>query len=198
MPIEDIKEKIISEANINAQKIINNAKDKEREIIEKAEKDAENIKEKILNQIKKEIAISKEKIITEANLEARKNILSTKQEIMNKVFNQALNKIIELDDIKYQNFIKKIILNNVEKGNETIFISSKDKKRINNIFIQKINQELIKNGKEGNLSLSDTFLDIKGGIVIGSGNIRKNSSLELIFEKIREELEGEISKNLFN
>lgn len=197
MSIEDIKEKIISEANINAQKIINNAKDKEREILEKAEKDAENIKEKILNQIKKEITISKEKIITEANLEARKNILSIKQEILNKVFNQALNKIIELDDIKYQNFIKKIILNNVEKGNETIFVNSKDKKRINNIFIQKINQELIKNGKEGNLSLSDTFLDIKGGVVIGSGNIRKNSSLELIFEKIREELEGEISKNLF-
>lgn len=197
MAVEDIKEKIISDAHNSAQQIIQDAENKAEEIIEKAKREAESIKQKILNQINKEIAVSREKIIAEANLEARKSILSIKQEIINKVFDNALNKILELEDEKYLSLIKKIILNNIEKGNETIFISSCDKDRITDEFIQEINRELVKNGKEGNLSLSDTFLEIKGGVVLGSGNIRKNSSLELIFRKIREELEGEISQYLF-
>jgi len=197
MAIEDIKEKIISDAHNNAQQIIQNAQNKAEEIIEKAKKEAENIKQKILNQIKKEIAVSREKIITEANLEARKSILSIKQEIMEKVFNDALARILGLEDKKYLNLIRKIILNNVEKGNETIFISASDRDRITDEFIQEINRELVNQGKEGNLSLSDTFLEIKGGVVLGSNHIRKNSSLEFIFRKIREELEGEISQYLF-
>jgi len=197
MAIEDIKEKIISDAHNNAQQIIQNAQNKAEEIIEKAKKEAENIKQKILNQIKKEIAVSREKIITEANLEARKSILSIKQGIMEKVFNDALARILGLEDKKYLSLIRKIILNNVEKGNETIFISASDRDRITDEFIQEINRELVNQGKEGNLSLSDTFLEIKGGVVLGSNHIRKNSSLEFIFRKIREELEEEISQYLF-
>ncbi|HEC91733.1 MAG TPA: hypothetical protein ENI51_01865, partial [Candidatus Atribacteria bacterium] len=166
MSIKDIKEKIISDAKNKANKIIEDANNKAKEIREKAKKESEDIKLKILNRINQEILLKKGKIITEANLAARKTILSTKQDIVEKTFNKALDKIIKLDDKQYLNFIKKIILNNIEKGDETIFISSLDKDRVTKNFIKEINDELQTNGKQGKLKLSSTYLDIKGGGVI--------------------------------
>ncbi|MEN3190721.1 MAG: V-type ATP synthase subunit E [Atribacterota bacterium] len=197
MSIKDIKEKIISDAKNKANKIIEDANNKAKEIREKAKKESEDIKLKILNRINQEILLKKGKIITEANLGARKTILSTKQDIIEKTFNKALDKITKLDDRQYLNFIKKIILNNIEKGDEAIFISPLDKDRISKNFIKEINDELQANGKQGKLKLSSTYLDIKGGVVIGSDNIRKNSSLEIMFKNVREELETKISRFLF-
>ncbi|MBU4362326.1 hypothetical protein KJ813_06675, partial [bacterium] len=76
MAIKDIKEKIISDAKIEANKIINDANNKAKEIREKGVKEARGIKSKILNKTNQEILLKKGKIITEANLEAKKNILS--------------------------------------------------------------------------------------------------------------------------
>lgn len=198
MAIKDIKEKIISNAKIEANKIIDEANNKAKEIKEKGEKEARDIKSKILNRIDQEILLKKGKIITEANLEAKKNILSAKQKIIEETFNKALEKIINLNDKPYCNFIKKIILDNIEKGDETIFISPLDKDRVSKDFISDINYELEAKGKKGNLKLSPSYLQIKGGVVIGSNNIRKNSSLELIFKKVREELEIKIIQYLFD
>lgn len=198
MAIKDIKAKIISDAEIEANKIINEATNKTKEIKEEAEKEARDIESKILKRINQEILLKKGKIITEANLEAKKAILSIKQEIIDKTFNRALENIINLDDKKYRDFVKKIILDNIEKGDETIFISSSDKDRISKDFIKEINCEIEAKSKKGNINLSPSYLQIKGGVVIGSNNIRKNSSLELIFKKVREELEIKISQYLFD
>ncbi|GAH56711.1 unnamed protein product, partial [marine sediment metagenome] len=98
----------------------------------------------------------------------------------------------------YHNFIKKLILDNIEKGDETIFIGSPDKNRISKDFIEDINKELKAKGKKGELRLSNSYLPMKGGIIIGSGTIRKNISLELLLKNVREESEMHMSKILFN
>jgi V/A-type H+-transporting ATPase subunit E len=198
MAIKDIKAKIISDAEIEANKIIDEATNKAKEIKEEAEKEARDIKSKILKRINQEILFKKGKIITEANLEAKKTILLEKIKIMDETFKKALENIMNLDDEPYRNFIKKIILDNIDKGDETIFISTLDKDRVTKDFIQEINYNLEAKSKKGNINLSSSYLQIKGGVIIGLNNVKKNSSLELIFKKVREELEIKISQYLFN
>jgi V/A-type H+-transporting ATPase subunit E len=198
MAIKDIKAKIISDAEIEANKIINEATNKAKEIKEEAEKEGRDIKSKILKRINQEILFKKGKIITEANLEAKKTILLEKIKIIDEIFKKALENIMNLDDEPYRNFIKKIILDNIDKGDETIFISTLDKDRITKDFIQEINYNLETKSKKGNINLSSSYLQIKGGVIIGLNNVKKNSSLELIFKKVREELEIKISQYLFN
>jgi len=198
MAIKDIKAKIISDAEIEANKIINEATNKAKEIKEEAEKEGRDIKSKILKRINQEILFKKGKIITEANLEAKKTILLEKIKIIDEIFKKALENIMNLDDEQYRNFIKKIILDNIDKGDETIFISTLDKDRITKDFIQEINYNLEAKSKKGNINLSSSYLQIKGGVIIGLNNVKKNSSLELIFKKVREELEIKISQYLFN
>lgn len=198
MTIKDISEKIISDAKIQADKIIAQAEDNASNIIKKGRKEADNIKKMILYKINQESSLKKSKILTEANLESKKTILLEKQKIMEDVFGNSLESILKLDDKDYHNFIKKLILGNIEKGDETIFIGFPDKNRISKDFIQDINKELKAKGKKGELRLSNSYLPIKGGIIIGSGTIRKNISLELLLKNVREESEIQMSKILFN
>jgi len=197
MTIKDINEKIISDAQIQADKIITQAEDKTKEIIKKGKEEADNIKNIILGKNNQEASLKKNKILTEANLEARKTILLEKQKIMEDAFNKALESILKLDDKDYHNFIKKLILDNIEKGNETIFIASSDKNKISKDFIEDINKTLEVKDKKGELKLSTSYLPIQGGVIIGSGKVRKNISLELLLKKVREESEIEIGKYLF-
>ena len=198
MTIKDISEKIISDAKIQAGKIIAQAEDNSNNIIKKGKKEADNIKNVILYKYNQEASLKKSKILTEANLSVKKTILSEKQKIMEDVFGNALESILKLANKDYQNFIKKLILDNIEKGDETIFIGNSDKNRISKDFIEDINKELKAKGKNGELKLSDSYLPIKGGIIIGSGAIRKNISLELLLKDVREESETQISKILFS
>ncbi|OQY41160.1 hypothetical protein B6228_00235 [Candidatus Atribacteria bacterium 4572_76] len=198
MTIKDINEKIISDAKIQADKIIAQAEDKANNIIKKGKKEAENIKNIILHRSKQEASLKKSKILTEANLEAKKIILSEKQKIIEDVFNKASESILKLEDKDYLNIIKKMILDNIETGDETIFIDHSDRDKISESFVEDINRELKSKGKKGKLKLSTSYLPIKGGVVIGFGKIRKNISLEFLLKKIREELEIQISKDLFN
>ncbi|MBE3126898.1 MAG: V-type ATP synthase subunit E [Candidatus Atribacteria bacterium] len=198
MTIKDINDKIISDAKIQASKIITQAEDNANNIIKKGEKEADNVKKIILYKINQEASLRKSKILTEANLEAKKTILLEKQKIMEDVFDKALESIAKLNSKDYLNFIKKLILDNIESGDETIFTGSLDKNKICKDFIEEINKELKAKDKKGELRLSTSYLPIKGGVVIGSGKIRKNISLEFLLKKIREELEIQISKDLFN
>jgi len=198
MTIKDINDKIISDAKIQANKIIAQAEDNATNIIKKGEKEADNVKKAILYKINQEASLKKGKILTDANLEAKKTILLEKQKIMEDVFVKALESIVRLSNQDYLHFIKKLILDNIESGDETIFTGSLDKNKISKDFIEEINKELKTKGKKGELKLSTSYLPIKGGIIIGSGAIRKNISLELLLKNIREESEMQISKLLFN
>jgi V/A-type H+-transporting ATPase subunit E len=198
MTIKDINNKIISDARIQAEKIIAQAEDNANNIIKKGEKEANNIKNVILYKNKQEVSLKKSKILTEANLKAKKTILMEKQNIIEDVFDKALENILKLNDKEYHNFIKKLILDNIETGDETIFIGSSDQRKISKSFIEDINKELKSKGEKGVLKLSASHLPIKGGVVIGSGKIRKNISLELLLKDVREESEMQISKILFN
>lgn len=198
MTIKDISEKIISDAKIQADKIIAQAEDNANNITKKGKKEADNIKNIILYKNKQEASLKRSKILTEANLEAKKTILLEKQKIIEDVFNKALENILKLSDKDYHNFIKKLILDNIEIGDETIFIDHSDQKKISKSFIEDINKELKSKEEKGELKLSTSYLPIKGGVIIGSGKIRKNISLELLLKNVREESEMQISKILFD
>jgi len=198
MTIKDISKKIISDARIQEGKIIAQAEDNANDMIKKGKKEADSIKDIILHKYNQEAFLMKSRILTEANLEAKKNILSEKQKIIDNVFNKASESVLKLEDKDYRNIIKKMILENTETGDETIFINHSDREKVSKSFINDINKELKSKGKKGELTLSTSYLPIKGGIVIGSGKIRKNISLEFLLKEIREELEIQISKDLFD
>src|SRR6056297_153035 len=197
MPIKNIKDKIIEDALHEKEKIIKEANENIKKIRNNNQEKLNSIENNILEQYEQEAELKEKNIITEARLEANKEILFEKQAIIEEIFKEAENRIEKLDNKKYANFMEKLILENVENGDETLYIGSNERKEINQNFINDINDKLKSKGKKGSLKLSKKSMPIKGGIIIGTNEIRKNASIEVILEKIKEDIETKLNQFLF-
>jgi len=197
MPIKDIKDKIIEDALHEKEKIIKEANENIKKIRDNNQKKIKSIKNNIMEGYEQEAELKEKNIITEARLKANKEILSEKQAIIEEIFKEAENRIEKFDNKKYANFMEKLILENVENGDETLYIGSNERKEINQNFINDINDKLKSKGKKGSLKLSKKSMPIKGGIIIGTNEIRKNASIEVILDKIKEDIETKLNQFLF-
>ena len=161
------------------------------------QKDIDAIKKEIMDRYEQEAELKEKKIITEARLEAKKSILSEKQAFVDEIFQEAANRIEKLGDKAYSKLMEELIFENVEHGDEEIYIGNEERKHINQEFLDEINKKLTSQGKKGELKFSKRHLPIKGGIILGTDEIRKNASIEVILENIKEEIETKLNQFLF-
>ena len=197
MSMKEIKEKILQDALDEKEKILKEAETKIINLKSKFGKEIESIQREILDRYNQEAGLKEKKIITEAILNSKKDILSEKQTIIANIFSEVLDRIVGLEDERYLSLLEKLILDNIETGDEIVYIGSQERQAINQKFINTINVKLKSQGKKGNLELSEKRVPIMGGVILGTGEIRKNASLEVILEKIKDEIETELNQFLF-
>jgi V/A-type H+-transporting ATPase subunit E len=197
MSIKEIKEKILQDALNEKEKILKDAEVEIANIKNQAKREIESIQKEILGRYSQEAELKEKKIITEANLDSKKDILSEKQNIIADIFSKVLEKITGLEDERYLSLLEALILDNVEIGEEIVYIGNQERKLVNQEFIKKINEKLKLQGRKGNLKLSENRVPIIGGVILATGEIRKNASLEVILEKIKDEIETQLNQFLF-
>jgi len=197
MSLEKILERIEREAQNEVDRIKSRASATADEILKKAEAETAALKAQTLEDAKSNAEQRKERIISTANLDLRKANLAEKQNAIDAAFREAVENLVNIDDAKYQEILKNMILASVETGQEEIILSKRDKANMGEKLLEEINQQLIARGKEGNLTLSQDTYDILGGFVLRRGKIELNSSFETLFKSSREELESDVSKILF-
>lgn len=196
MPLEKIIEKIEEEAREQAERILSEAKDREREIIASSQKKAETIKEGILKKAQEKEQKRKESTLALAALEARKKVVEFKQSMLSKVYAQVLEDLARLTLENYQAWLENILLKNAA-GDEEIITASSEKDKVTRDFIQRINKKLTAAGKKGNLILSDKKRDFRGGIILHRGKVEINYSFENLLKNSRDITESEVVKILF-
>ncbi len=74
----------------------------------------------------------------------------------------------------------------------------KDKKLVHEAFVKSINDEVSAKGKKGNIKLSSTVGNFKGGFILEKDGIEINNTFEALVESMKEEMELEVAKALFN
>lgn len=198
MSLEKIVERINEEAQNTSEQILREARNKEKEIIELAHKEAGKRADEIIKKGEEKSNAVKKHILAQTQLEQRKEILKTKQELLNCLYQKIFKEIRLLPTGAYQNLIKKIILNTVESGEGELFISSHDKERITDEFILKLNKELKKRKVKGELKLSPEPVNIEGGFILRQGKIEIDNSFNILSKVVREETEEEVARILFD
>ncbi len=197
MSLEKIIERIEQDAKGQAEDIKKKASSASEKIIQEANEQAEALKKSALEDAKNRAEQHKQRIISAANLEFRKEILAEKQNAIDEAFKEAMKLLVNMKDDEYKKIIKNMILSNVQTGDEEIILSERDKSRLGNGFLREINNQLAKNKKKGNLTLSNITYDMPGGFVMKRGSIELNNSFSALMEALREDLESEVSKILF-
>lgn len=195
--IENLQNRIIKDNEDRAKQIENDARVKAEEIISQAKKKAEEIMNNMKAKAEKDGSERKERLMSRAQLDARNEILFAKQESIDNVLNQVANRINQMDDKHYFEFIEKILLNSVETGEEEIIFSEKDKARIEPSFIAGVNAKLNSMGKKGLIKISNETRKISSGFILTHGGLEINCSIESQIRLLRDSLEGEISNLLF-
>lgn len=194
---ERISQRILSEARSQAEELLAGAAKKSAAVIAAAEKEAAQNKEQILEKAKKEIEEQKKRILGLAQLDARKNMLAAKQELLTEAFQQALQKLINLEEEEYWGYLRQMLLASMQTGAETIILSPRDKARIPHKFWDDLKKELINSGRAGKCFLGPESPEIKGGFILQSEELEINNSFNALLSRQREELESEVAAMLF-
>lgn len=191
MSVNQVIEKILSEAQSNADKIKKAADEKatQEQQTHQALLDAFNSEtERLANQKLEE---AKSQMLASARMEAARQLLKVKRDILDETFGLAAEKIKTMNRDDYQSLMEKLILASVRTGSEEVVVD-KNENRIDAGFIEHLN------GKANyKLKLSDRRADIGAGFILQEGKIRVNGSLKVLLETARENLQAELAGELF-
>jgi len=192
---EQVVEKILSEARAEAEKIKKKAD--EREAAEQARLDGQLADYKSQTEMLAQKAAKAEKLhlLAAARMESAKELLAEKREILDEVFTQAREKLLNLPDEQYRKLMANLMLKAVESGDEEVIVD-KDEKRIDQQLINQVNQRLGPDNKR-ELKLSKEREDLGGGFILRRGKIKNNVSLDVLLAQARRDLEIELAKELF-
>ncbi|EKO1912476.1 V-type ATP synthase subunit E [Clostridium botulinum] len=196
--INNLTGKILEEAKVKKEEFIKEAKEDGKKILDKKTAEAKIIEKNTIEKAERESVIRRERILSNAELKVRNEKLQSKQKVIEKVLEKSLEKLSSLSKEEYLSYIKERILTLPIDGDEKIIINLKDKLLITEDFINEVNSELVKKGKLGNLSLSDETRDFKAGFILEKNGIEINNSFEALINSMKDELEYEVARVLFN
>jgi len=189
MGIENITERIISDAQEKAAEIRSGSDKESATIRDDAKKKAESIKSQIIADAKSQAEEEKRRFLAFARLEARNSVLAEKQKVIGEVFDKASKELQSLPDREYEDLIKKLLIKATTTGDEEIIFSSRDRKRITDKLVANVNAALKADGKKGNLKISQETREIEGGFILKAEGVEINNSFSSLLNLLREELE---------
>ena len=193
MGIENITDKILSEANEEASRVLEKASKESHDKVQKAEQQAVVIRKDAETRGKEDSHLLKSRKVSVAELEARKMRLLAKQESISKSFDLALEKLANMDEAEYIKLLVKAISDTGVDSGE-LMLNQKDRDMVGQKVVGLVNDSKTSVG----VTLSNETIDAKGGFVLKNGAVEINSTLETMVNSIRESVTPEVVKVLFH
>lgn len=180
--IDNITQKILADAKAKAEEIANESKQVVDELLAESHVRAQSQSQRIIEKATEEAAHNKAKIISNAKIKARDEALVAKQAVLGKVFALAQDKLAQLTDYEFGNFLKKTLSSLQLKGNETLVLPQNRVDFVKNLGL--------------NIPIDEEkFVD--SGFQLQDGQTILNYSFSDLVDNIKSEMEGEISKRIF-
>lgn len=132
-----------------------------------------------------------------AEMEAKKSVLSVKQEMVASALDAAQEEIVNMPRDKYTQFLARMAADAATVGEEEIILNEADKKELGKDVCKAANELLQAKGVPGALTLSEDTADISGGLIVRFGGIETNCSIDALIRQRRSGLSTEIAAVLF-
>lgn len=137
------------------------------------------------------------RLVSAAQMESRKMILATKQEMLDRAFDLALEQLLHLPEADYITLLAKLAAACARTGTEQLILNPNDRARMGAQVAAQANLLLSGAGRTGALTLSELTRPIRGGVLLSDGAVEVNCALETLVRLSRTEVTGEVSKLLF-
>ncbi len=194
---EKIIEKIEEDARREAESILEEARREAESILEEARRKAEEKRGDIIARGEKEADLLKQRIVANAKLTARKSALDAKEELLNKVFEEAQNQLSKTASTeKYGDILRELIREGVASVGEDVELicRAEDEGLLKGGILRELSKEL---GVD--ITLSTEKIDTMGGVVVRakSGKVEVNNTFETRLQRMQDALRSKIAKILF-
>jgi V/A-type H+-transporting ATPase subunit E len=201
---EKIVSSIMSDAQLKANSVLEEAEKESTSILGEGEKISIIEKEKILEDGKKQSAMRYQQIISEAKMNSRRMELEAREEIIEKSFKKAEEKLAEIASStseEYKESLKNIIKEaalEIGGGELIILLKQEDVAKIKDSISSIENEVKEKTGNETKLEIGDNINTIGGSIVkTKNGNVEVNNTIEARMLRFKKSLRSEVARILF-
>ena len=189
-------DKIIQEIETNAAQscdsVLAQARQKADMIIADAQKQADQIVADGKERTAAHVADIKKRGDSAAELEEKRVMLYTKQQIITTMLGEGLRAAKELPDDEYFALILKMVKKYSQSDDGVICFCEKDKNRLPDGYIALLEREA-----KGKITLADEAADIEAGFILKYGGIEQNCSFDAIFAGEAENLSDRAGRLLF-
>ena len=195
--IDKIAGKIAEDAKSEADSILAGARAEAGAIAKKYAALAKEEGEKILAAGRKRAAEISLRAVSTADQEAKLETLITKQNMISRAFDQALQRLMALPEAEYVDLLARLAAEASSTGSEEIILSSKDLNACGAKVSKSANQLLAKAGKKNKMTLSTETRNFDGGLLLRSGKVETNCTLGVILRLSKDDLAPEVAAVLF-
>lgn len=179
-----------------------------------------------LERGRREAALRRERLGSVAQLEARKLVLSTKQDLVGRAFDLALQKLTELPEADYIALLARLAVAASRTGQEQVIFSQRDRARYGKQVVTQANEILARRvapklpddltasragaildrvvtgasavlSGTGMLTMAEETRPMAGGLILRDGRVETNCSFEALIRLQQGALSAEVAKVLF-
>ena len=190
--IEKIIQRIEADAQAEIDCTLADAREKAADIADTYRKQADAEARELGAKYEKAAAEREERLVSSAQMEARKVRLAAKQEMVERTYALALDKLCAMPEEQYVAVLADLLVQASSNGREEAVFSPKDREQVGEKAVAKANAL---SGKE--LRLSAETQPIRGGFILKDKNVEVNCAFETLVRLQKTETAGAVVKKLF-
>ena len=190
--IEKITQRIAEQAQAEIDGVLEQARDEAARITASYRAQAEAEARELNAKNEKAAAEREERLVSAAQMEARKRQLAAKQEMLEKAYILALDKLCAMPEEQYTAVLAELLVRASSSGKEEAVFSEADRQRVGKAAVEEANR---RSGKQ--LRLSEETQPIRGGFILKDRNVEVNCTFETLVRLQKTETAGAVVKKLF-
>lgn len=222
--IERITQRIGADTQAEIDRILADANAQAQAISEKFRAQAQAEDRMLLARSEKAAAEREERLVSAAQMEARKTLLAAKQEMVELAYRRAMEKLRSLTKEQYTELLSAMLAEAAATGREEVIFSPEDRAGVGKAAVARAN-ELLARASAPDLPLGDGMLadlvnkvaagvsalaqgtamltvseetrPMDGGFILRDGRIEVNCTFGALIQAERERTAGAVAKLLF-
>ena len=186
--IERITARIEADGRAEAEAILEKGRAEAAAVEEEYRRRADSERAAWKEQAEKKAREREERLVSAAAMESRKTLLAARQEMVEKAFAQALDRLCSLPREEYVEVLA-ALLERCATGGEEVIFSRADRERVG--------EETLKKAAGKQLRLAEETRPLRGGFVLRKGKVEVNCAFETLVRLQKGQCAAQAAKLLF-
>lgn len=185
---QEIIERILADAEAEAEEILRTARERADGIIAVARERADSELAETEVEANSRARRILEGKAAEARLDSAKIMLAEKRRVMEQIYERALNRLLNMNERDSLEYLEKLLLEHAEEGDEIVFAKN---------FAYAVGAAALPVVKKRKLTISAERAEISGGCILRGKLCDKDLSYGALLNADKEEYQAEIALKLF-